>query len=228
MRIMRTPKLRSVAVIAGFAGVSMVVAGTASAMVSSQDDTPIATAVQLQQADPTSQTAPVPARTQLATPVEVGSGAIKCDDDGTCASRIKVKTNTADQPRPAATQPEPAPRDNATNQPAPVVDPAPPTDPEPETADQQDKREPTQDNSPSVDPAPDGDDGATGPGRWRFDDWTPGHWERDWDFDDWEPDWGNQWRHGWDGRWRDGLANNWDSGDVFPQSWRDESSQKNQ
>ncbi|MFN3865661.1 MAG: hypothetical protein ACK4MD_02985 [Demequina sp.] len=88
---MNRPSLRTLAVVAGFLGVSMVVAGTASAMVGAPADAPIATAVELHQKDPGSVTPPIEADGSIAAPhadapppVEVGPAAIECSEAGVC------------------------------------------------------------------------------------------------------------------------------------------------
>lgn len=91
---MNRPSFRTIAVAAGFLGVSFVVAGTASAMVGPPADAPVASAVELSQEDPASVTAPVEAGDAatdtdvvLPAPVEVGSAALKCSDQGVCDER---------------------------------------------------------------------------------------------------------------------------------------------
>ncbi len=85
-----SPRYRSATVAASFVAVSLLVAGAASAVVAKPNQTPIAMAVQLQQEDPTSQTAPVAASVFTNVPTEVGSSAIKCDPDEGCAALITV------------------------------------------------------------------------------------------------------------------------------------------
>lgn len=200
---MRTPKLRAVAVIAGFAGISVLVAGTASAMVASHLDAPIASAVQLHQEDPTSQTPPVPAAVEPGTPVEVGSGAIKCDADGNCASQIKIEAND-----PA---PEPVTADRTPTKPGP-------------TAHKKDGPGPKQ-SDPNVNPRkgetavkPDSprDRGKKADGhrhdRRNLDEWAPDNWDNGRD-DTWHQRWQDDLGDGW-GSHRD--RSQWNTGD-----WRD-------
>ncbi|WP_062131422.1 hypothetical protein [Demequina aestuarii] len=101
---MNRPSFRTIAVAAGFLGVSIVVAGTASAMVGPPADAPVASAVELRQEDPASVTAPVvaDAATEAApvvrVPVEVGSAALECDDDGVCDARHERSGAPVDPP----------------------------------------------------------------------------------------------------------------------------------
>lgn len=88
---MYRPTFRSIAVAAGFLGISMIVAGTASAMADSPADAPFASAVELRQEDPSSITPAVEAGGEASAtvadvpaPIEVGSAAIECSDDGVC------------------------------------------------------------------------------------------------------------------------------------------------
>lgn len=85
---MHFPRLRTAAVAAGFFAVGLLVAGTASAMVASPPPTAIATAVELHQKDPKSETAPVSARVLPRVPLEIGSPVIKCDPNNGCVSHV--------------------------------------------------------------------------------------------------------------------------------------------
>lgn len=199
---MRTPKLRAIAVVAGFTGVSLLVAGTASAMVSGHVDMPIASAVQLQQEDPTSQTPPVPAQVDPAAPVEVGSGAIKCDEDGHCASLIKVETKKADpvpqSPRAAA----PTARHHSGNQ---ADSPA------------SDEQAPTTDDSSQAPSftgrTSDSEDESRTPSDQNSRDRAP----FGWDFDRWVLE---SWHDDWQERWHDGLSEDWRPGSWNRDDWR--------
>lgn len=199
---MRTPKLRAVAVIAGFLGLSLVVAGTASAMVTGHVDAPIANAIQLQQEDPTSETAPVPATKSINAPIEVGSGAIKCDENGECASRIKVEANKPDpapevEPKRASTPRNNTPQrsDQATAKKAPKPADTPKVEPNTDKPAHQPK--PKDSNK--------GGHGKDGGGKHRgdrTDHWNPGNWDFEWHEGwrgEWNPgDWsGDHWRDGW-------------------------------
>lgn len=88
---MPSPRYRSAAVAAGFFAVSLLVAGTASAMVATPRQAPIATAVELQQEDPKSETAPVSTPVSTSPPKEVGLSAIKCDPEAGCIPLITVE-----------------------------------------------------------------------------------------------------------------------------------------
>ncbi|MFW2512929.1 hypothetical protein ACNI3K_04060 [Demequina sp. SO4-13] len=125
--------LRTLAVAAGFLGVSVIVAGTASAMAGAPDTAPVATAVELHQEDPASVTPAVVAAVASAEPsdetvtavevgpVEVGPGAIECSDEGVCEGQRRqasgpVVSGQAERPvvsgqaeRPVAAVPEPKP-----------------------------------------------------------------------------------------------------------------------
>lgn len=190
--------------VAGFAGVSLLVAGTASAMVAGQIDGPIAFAVQLQQEDPTSQTAPVPAQVTAAEPIEVGSGAIKCDADGNCASRIKVEANAT------ATSPSAADREPVETGPtASNTSGSEPHSPNPGApASDTDSAERTQaDGKPNSDAQADTDD------PWNFDKQNPKTWDSGWD---------DRWREGWEDRLRKGFVPDWDRSPWNASDWRDD------
>ncbi|MFW7414597.1 hypothetical protein [Demequina sp. SO4-18] len=122
------PSFRALAVAAGFLGVSLIVAGTASAMAGAPTTNPVASAVQLNQEDPASVTPAVEAGTsgseppaEVTAPVEVAPTAIECSDAGVCggaraaAAPAPVETTDARAPepaptaiaRPACTPPEP-------------------------------------------------------------------------------------------------------------------------
>ena len=220
---MRTPKLRSVTVVAGFMGLSMLVAGTASAMITGQVDAPVATAVVLQQEDPASQTAPVPAEVTPSTPVEVGTDAIECDENGMCASLIKVEANAPHPPLASASDPT----DHAPEQASDSAADSAPTSPDSadatadtDTSDPDDPAEPDRDTTKRD--TPDRDTTDRGPAadpddvyRPDFGDWNPEWWADDWEFD--LPDgWDDNWHHDWHHDWRD----NWGH-DSTPEERRD-------
>ena len=199
---MRTRKLRAAAVVAGFAGVGILVAGTASAMIPNRIDAPIATAVQLQQEDPTSQTAPVPATAEPGVPVEVGSGAIKCDADGNCAPRIKIEANAKD---PAPVTPD---REQ--------VKTAPPTNkkqglarPNPDAGTTTSESEPA--TAPNAPAEQDKDANDRRPDKWSFDEWAPENWDGNWD---------EMWRHRWEDGFHEQWGNSWDQNQWNTGDWR--------
>ncbi|WP_159448748.1 hypothetical protein [Demequina sp. NBRC 110053] len=119
---MPRPSLRTIAVAAGLLGVTMIVAGTATAMTQAEPDVPIAKAVTVDALD-----TPV-AAAAAAQPVEVGLEPIRCSDEGACEPGGG---------RPDETEPAPAKEDAAAStvarEPAPrdAQEPAPkrPKDP---------------------------------------------------------------------------------------------------
>lgn len=203
---MRTPKLRAVAVVAGFAGVSLLVAGTASAMVAGQADMPIASAVQLQQEDPTSQTAPVPAQVSAAAPIEVGSGAIKCDADGNCASRITVEaraTEPISETAPASVDRKPVETGpTATNKKGSGTT----------------KAGGDSANKPEVHGEPRKDAGERDSDRGKFDERGLEIWDNGWD---------DSWRDGWSDRLREGFGKDWNRSQWNASDWGDEWNTRN-
>jgi len=89
--------------VAGVAGLALIVAGAATAMAQTTPDEAVATAVQIE-ADPAS-LSPVTVDAPAAEPVEVGRGPIECADNGACgddgtASTIAVEVTS---PQPATT-----------------------------------------------------------------------------------------------------------------------------
>lgn len=117
---MSRPSLRAVAVATGFLAVSVVVAGTAAAMVATPDDAPVASAIELAQEDPQSRTPVVHADdsasdspAEEAAPIEVGAPAIRCTDDGVCDGSATARHDaegrrqTHDRPR-GQDDPEPS------------------------------------------------------------------------------------------------------------------------
>lgn len=86
---MNAPRLRTVAVSAGFLGLTIVVAGAATAMTAQSSDEPVATAVTLEIAgagasgdEELDSADPAPP----ATPVEVRPNPIECTPDGICGT----------------------------------------------------------------------------------------------------------------------------------------------
>ncbi|WP_084077305.1 hypothetical protein [Demequina sp. NBRC 110057] len=87
---MNAPSIRTVAVAAGFCGLSLIVAGTATAMAGGSDAEPIGSSIELTQADgatPTPTPSPTGAALVPGLPIEVGSDPLlECDEAGTCGS----------------------------------------------------------------------------------------------------------------------------------------------
>lgn len=87
---MNTPSIRSVAVAAGFLGLTMIVAGTATAMAGSADPGAVGSGIALTHEDgevPTPSPSPSSSGTALVpgTPIEIGADPLlTCDSDGTC------------------------------------------------------------------------------------------------------------------------------------------------
>ncbi|MFV0286571.1 MAG: hypothetical protein ACK5IM_09345 [Demequina sp.] len=97
---MNAPSLRTVTVAAGFLGLSMIVAGTATAMAGVPTDEPIGTGITLQQADGATPE-PTPTHTGTAllpgVPIEVGADPLlECDADGACGDKKKGKASRGD------------------------------------------------------------------------------------------------------------------------------------
>ncbi|WP_284328426.1 hypothetical protein [Demequina litorisediminis] len=97
---MNAPSLRTVTVAAGFLGLSMIVAGTATAMAGVPTDEPIGTGITLQQADGATPE-PTPTHTGTAllpgVPIEVGADPLlECDADGACGDKKKGKASRDD------------------------------------------------------------------------------------------------------------------------------------
>ncbi|WP_084105120.1 hypothetical protein [Demequina sp. NBRC 110056] len=98
---MSAPSIRTVAVAAGFLGVSMIVAGAATAMTVDTPDEPIANAVTVE-TPAADVAAAVPAE-----PVEVGLEPIECTDDGSCGPKPAAAA-PAEQTSAQAPKDEPA------------------------------------------------------------------------------------------------------------------------
>ena len=99
---MNPPRLRSVAVAAGFLGVTMVVAGAATAMTTQPSDEPVATAVVMDHAEASEPAMPSPAgEAPAATAVEVPAAPIECTPEGVCGARAhEASTVTSDAAPP--------------------------------------------------------------------------------------------------------------------------------
>ena len=105
---MKAPSVRGVAVVAGFLGVTMVVAGAAAAMTTESTDEPVATAVTLTHDDPS--TRDVTAEAPPATAAEVRARPIECSAEGDCGREDDDGEVQHEAPAASTEPPPPAPQ----------------------------------------------------------------------------------------------------------------------
>lgn len=217
MCVMRTSTLRGAAVVAGFAGVSLLVAGTATAMMAGSVEAPVATAVRLTHEDPISQTAPVSAEVQAPGPVEVGSAAIKCDDDGTCSSRITVNPTSGDAPEDTSSESVSANSDNPQRSQEATGESDPPANdelaPDPPPSDRHET------GRGHGGPKARDHERSTPPHRGPGDGAHPRDFDL-WEAQRWSPSVDENWRDDFLERWAERTENTWNPTDWFEEGWQ--------
>ncbi|MDE0572412.1 hypothetical protein ON058_03185 [Demequina sp. B12] len=246
---MSAPTVRTVAVAAGFFGISLVVAGTASAMAERPAHEPVGAAIQLTQPEVStgSVTAPPVTLSAGTVPIEVVAEPIECDDDGTCGTNEVAESAPVTQTTSTTSVARSTSSAECTVPGVPAADGSIDRDTYEAMVDAYQERvawlaeecgEALAASLPDLDSFDETHDSLMykwdrehSRGAWdRWSEWTDGEWDEDawgdhnWDRDGWAD---GQWdEDAWgDHNWNGDSWGNWDddgwSEDSWPEGWRD-------